>query len=102
MKGIRLLVCSLACVALLSACYTTETVVGHPAAPYVKAGSFKSHHLVYGLVSVANRHEAREVAGNASNYVVQHQWTFIDGLVSALTWGIYTPTTTNVFVPAQR
>jgi hypothetical protein len=102
MKGIRLLVCSLACVALLSACYTSETIVGNPSPPYTKAGSFKSHHLIYGLVSVSNRHNAKEMAGNVDNYVVQHQWTFVDGLVAAITGRLYTPTTTTVYVPVQR
>jgi hypothetical protein len=90
--------CTCACIGLLASCYTAEVVVGHPKPPYVKAGSFKNHHLIWGLVSVGHRHDAKELSGDVDNYVVQHQWSFIDGLVSTITYGLYTPTTTTVFV----
>jgi hypothetical protein len=33
------------------------------------------------------------MAGEAENYTVQTRLTFVNGLVSAITFGIYTPTT---------
>ncbi|MDR3137902.1 MAG: Bor family protein [Tannerellaceae bacterium] len=98
MKKVKFFLCTCACIGLLTSCYTAEVVVGHPKPPYIKAGSFKNHHLIGGLISVGHRHDAKKLAGDVDNYVVQHQWSFIDGLVSVITYGLYTPTTTTIFV----
>jgi hypothetical protein len=36
------------------------------------------------------------MAGDAKDYQVTIEHTFVDGLINALTFGIYTPTTTKV------
>ncbi|MDR3129830.1 MAG: Bor family protein [Tannerellaceae bacterium] len=93
--------CVLCCVALLSSCYTAKLVVGEEAAAYTKVASVKNHFLVGGLIPLKNQYGTKEIAGNAKNYVVQTQHSFVDLLVGALTSGIYTPTTTTILVPAN-
>jgi hypothetical protein len=76
-------------------------VVGEEAATYTKVASFKNHHIISGLVPLKNQYTAKEVVGDAKNYVVKTQHSFVDLLVSAITSGIYTPTTTTILVPAN-
>jgi hypothetical protein len=76
-------------------------VVGDASAPYTQAGTFKNHHLIYGLVPLKSEYSAKQLVGEAENYVVQTQHTFIDMLLEYVTGGIYTPTTTTVFVPIR-
>jgi hypothetical protein len=64
----------------------------------------KVNHFVYGLVSPADSGLEKLVADQvklaggtkAVNVRVKYQMTFIDGLVGALTFGIYTPFTLTV------
>jgi hypothetical protein len=37
-----------------------------------------------------------KMAGDTEDYEVTIQHTFIDGLINAITFGLYTPTTTKV------
>ena len=46
--------------------------------------------------------EAKEYVGDAENYVIKNSWTFLDGFLNILTWGIYTPTTTTFYVPVNE
>jgi len=50
---------------------------------------------VYGLAPVGVS-DSRQMADGAADYTVHTRQTFVNGLVSALTWGLYTPTTTTV------
>ncbi|MEM6317828.1 MAG: hypothetical protein AAF960_09160 [Bacteroidota bacterium] len=40
--------------------------------------------------------DANQMAGDAENYTITIQHTFIDGLLASITFGLYTPTTTTV------
>lgn len=55
----------------------------------------KNHYVVAGLapIKVSN---PTQMAGGATDYQVTITHTFIDGLINALTGGLYTPTTTIV------
>ena len=55
----------------------------------------KNHYLIYGLARLSNA-DPIEMAGDTDNYYVTVKHTFIDGLINALTLGIYNPTTTIV------
>ena len=79
---------------LMTSCYTYTTVVGDGAQSGATVTK-KNHYFVYGLAQGAQS-DPKEMAGGAENYTVVTQHTFIDGLINALTWGIYTPTTTKV------
>ncbi len=54
-----------------------------------------NHYLIYGLVPLKVS-DPNELAGGASDYTVKIEHSFIDGLINAITFGIYTPTTTTV------
>jgi hypothetical protein len=51
--------------------------------------------VIYGLAPVGVS-DSKQMAGGAENYTVHTRQSFVNGLVSAITFGIYTPTTTTV------
>ncbi|WP_018476480.1 Bor family protein [Pontibacter roseus] len=77
-----------------TSCYTYTHTVGSGPQSNVQVKKM-NHYLIYGLapVSVSN---PSEMAGGAQNYSVTITHTFVDGLLNAITWGIYSPTTTIV------
>ena len=78
----------------LSSCFTYTHTVGKGPQTGVTIKKM-NHYVIYGLapVGVSN---PREMAGGAENYEVTITHTFIDGLINAITFGIYSPTTTIV------
>lgn len=54
-----------------------------------------NHYVIYGLAPVGVS-DSKQMAAGAENYTVHTRHSFVNGLVSALTFGIYTPTTTTV------
>ena len=78
----------------LSSCYTHTYMVGDGPQRGVELKE-KNHFLIYGLVPLGTANPG-EMAGSAANYQVTHSHTFIDGLINALTFGVYSPTTTTV------
>lgn len=79
---------------LLTSCYSYTTTVGEGAKGNSKVQKW-NHYVVYGLAPVGVS-DAKEMADGAKDYTVKVEHSFINGLVSALTFGIYTPTTTTV------
>lgn len=78
----------------LTSCYTVEYAVGSGA----KTGQSvtgKNHFVVAGLVPLSTT-SPTVLADDATDYTVKISHSFIDGLVAAITGGIYTPTTTTV------
>jgi len=77
-----------------SSCYVNTFNVGKGAQSNVSVSKW-NHYLIEGLapVSVSN---PSELAGGATDYTVTIKHSFVNGLLSALTFGIYTPTTTVV------
>ncbi len=78
----------------MSSCYTYSFTVGNGPQTGVEVKE-KNHYFIAGLAQ-GNQSDIKEMAGGAKNYKVTIQHTFVDGLLNALTWGIYTPTTTTV------
>lgn len=78
----------------LTSCYTYNVTVGEGSQTGVEVRKM-NHYLIYGLAPVGVSNPA-EMAGNAENYNVTIKHTFVDGLINAITFGIYTPTTTIV------
>ena len=86
----------------LSSCYNVKYCTGsvNPNDPVVKVGSVRNHHFIAGLVPGGKTSiKASEYVGNRDNYVVKNNWSFLDGFLSCITFGIYTPTTTTFYVP---
>lgn len=92
----RLLNTLLSCglIVVLSSCYTYTYTVGNGPQTNVQVKE-KNHYVIYGLAPIKTS-DPIKMAGGASNYQVTIQHTFIDGLLNAITFGIYTPTTTTV------
>lgn len=78
----------------LTSCYTQSYVVGNGPQKGVETTE-KSHYLVYGLAPLKTADPVK-MAGGSTDYSVTIQHSFIDGVLNALTFGIYTPTTTKV------
>ncbi len=79
---------------LLTSCFSYTSVVGKGAQGNQQVTKW-NHYLVYGLAPVGVS-DSKEMAGGATDYTVFTRQTFVNGLVAALTWSIYTPTTTTV------
>ena len=78
----------------MASCYTVSYAVGSGS----QTGETimeKNHFLVAGLAPIKTA-DPTKMAGDAKNYQVTIKHTFIDGLINALTSGLYTPTTTIV------
>lgn len=79
---------------LTTSCWTNTFNVGNGSQSGVQVTSM-NHYLIYGLVPLKVS-DPNELAGGASDYTVKIEHSFIDGLINAITFGIYTPTTTTV------
>ncbi len=79
---------------LMSSCYTYTHTVGKGAQTGVEVKN-PNHYFIFGLAP-GKLSNPREMAGGAEDYEVTITHTFVDGLLNALTFGIYTPTTTIV------
>lgn len=85
----------------LSSCYNVKYCVGSVKEkdPVVKVGSVTNHHFLYGLIPGGKTTIApQEYVGNRENYAIKCNWNFINGFLSCITFGIYTPTTTSFYV----
>ena len=90
---------------LMSSCYNTKVFVGdvNLEDPTVKVNSVMNHHLLYGLIPVSKTElKADKYVGHRKNYVVKNNMSFVDGLLSVITFGIYTPMTTTFYVPLDE
>ncbi|MGI6242800.1 MAG: Bor family protein [Prevotella sp.] len=91
-------------VVTLSSCYSATTCVGTLKAddPAVEVNSVKNHHFLYGLIDGGNtKLEGSKYIGERKNYKVKKSTTFVDGLLEAITFGIYSPTTTAYYLPVE-
>lgn len=78
----------------LTSCYSyTYTVGNGPTRGEVVTE--KNHYLIYGLAAVKVS-DPTKMAGDAKDYQVTIEHSFIDGLLNAITGGLYSPTTTTV------
>lgn len=100
MKRLLILVCLFG----LTACYNTRLVVGNISAtdPVIRVNTVWNHHLIYGLVPLDNATmKTNEFIANQPNYVIRTYTSFLNALVSSLTGGIYTPTSTAYYLPVS-
>lgn len=93
-KIIRLSVVIFSTSMLLTSCYTYTSVVGKGAQGNTQVSKW-NHYLINGLAPIGVS-DAKEMAGGAADYTVKTELSFVNGLVSALTFGIYSPSTTTV------
>ena len=79
---------------LLTSCYSYTSVVGDGAQGNNEVTEW-NHYVVYGLAPV-DVSDSQDMADGAEDYTVHTRQSFVNGLISALTFGIYTPSTTTV------
>ena len=79
---------------LLSSCYSYTSVVGEGAQGNRQTTKW-NHYLLSGLAPISVS-DSQQMANGAKNYTIFTRQTFVNGLVSALTFGIYSPSTTTV------
>ncbi len=99
-KNATLLTC-LVVALFMSSCYTAKIAHGTLTtdSPVVKVNSKKNHALIEGLVPLNGGYVAKKYVGERSDYMTKSQITFVDGLLRFVTFGIYSPSTTNFYVP---
>lgn len=79
---------------MMTSCFTYTAVVGKGSQTGVEVKG-KNHYLIQGLAPMGVV-DAKQLAGGAADYDLTVTHTFIDGLLGAITFGIYTPTTVIV------
>lgn len=101
MKKILIL---LFCVVSMSSCYNTRLYMGSVTQdePLVEVNKKWNSQFIGGLVTTKSaKMNPAEYVDNAPNYVIKTNQSFLNGLVGAVTLGIYTPTQTKFYVPLK-
>jgi hypothetical protein len=93
-KSMRMTAFAFAASMLLSSCYSYTSVVGDGPQGNNQVTKW-NHYVVYGLAPVGVS-DSKQMADGAENYSVHTRQTFVNGLVAALTFGLYTPSMTTV------
>ena len=78
----------------MPSCYVHTYNVGNGPQSGVKIKK-PNHYFIYGLAP-GKTADPIDMADGASDYSVTTKHSFVDGLLNAITFGIYTPTTTIV------
>lgn len=79
---------------VLTSCHSYTSVVGKGAQGNSQTTKW-NHYLIGGLAPLGVS-DSKQMADGAENYTVHTRRSFINGLVSGLTFGIYAPSTTTV------
>lgn len=79
---------------MLTSCFSYTSVVGKGAQGNSQVTKW-NHYVIGGLAPVGVS-DSKEMAAGATDYTVHTRQSFVNGLVAALTFSIYTPTTTTV------
>jgi hypothetical protein len=77
-----------------TSCYVNTFNVGKGAQTNVSVTKW-NHYLIDGLVPLEVS-DPTKMAGGAADYTVTIKHSFVNGLLTSITFGIYTPTTTVV------
>ncbi|PSR08458.1 MAG: hypothetical protein C7M88_09810 [Candidatus Arcticimaribacter sp.] len=93
-KSMKTIALVFATAMLLTSCYSYTSVVGNGAQGNTKVTKW-NHYVIYGLAPVGVS-SSKQMADGAENYTVHTRQSFLNGLISAITYGLYTPTTTTV------
>ncbi len=93
-KTIKTLSIALGLTLILSSCYTSSFTVGDGPQRGIEVKK-PNHYLLYGLAPISIS-DPVSMAGETKDYEVTITHTPVDNLISILTLGLYTPTTTIV------
>lgn len=90
--------------AFLTSCYSTRITYGDvkPNEPIVQVNQKWNSHFVAGLITGSDaKQKSEEFVAGAPNFVVKTNFSFWNGLVSGVTFGIYTPNQTKYYIPLR-
>lgn len=79
---------------MLTSCFSYTSVVGKGAQGNSTVTQW-NHYVIGGLAPVGVS-DSKAMAAGAQDYTVTTKQSFVNGLIAALTFSIYTPTTTTV------
>lgn len=79
---------------MLTSCFSYTSVVGKGAQGSTEVTKW-NHYVIGGLAPVGVS-DSKAMAEGATDYTVHTRQSFVNGLIAALTFSIYTPTTTTV------
>jgi hypothetical protein len=105
MKKLSLLVILATCLAGFSSCYSTRILTGTvlPWEPTVKVAKVWNHHLIAGLIPIGDiTAQAARHTNHSEDYIVETKVSFLNGLATGVTAGLYTPNTTIFYVPLRN
>ncbi|MBQ5983123.1 MAG: Bor protein [Prevotella sp.] len=85
---------------MLTSCYNVTTCVNMGMdEPAVMVNTVHNNHFVYGLVG-HQKIDAKQYTTD-TRYKIKNYQSFVDGLLSTITFGIYTPSTTEFYQPVK-
>jgi hypothetical protein len=86
---------------MLQSCYVQNVGVGMSAdAPAQQVAKVKNNYFIGGLIQ-PTKDEAKNHVKNDKKFRMKTKITFWDGVLSSITFGIYTPSTTYYYEPAK-
>ena len=92
---------SIGAMMMLQSCFVQNVSVGmNPNDPMVQVAKVKNQQFIYGLVE-ATEDKAENHVRDTKQFTMKTMWTFWDGFLSSITFGIYTPTTTYYYEPSK-
>lgn len=93
-RFIQIIAGTLLCSSLLTSCYVYTVAVGNGAKGNTEVEKWNNY-VIFGLVPVGVS-DPKALAGGVTDYTVTTRHSFLNGLVTGITFGIYSPTTTTV------
>ncbi|MDD4993099.1 MAG: Bor family protein [Paludibacter sp.] len=79
---------------MMTSCYTFTATVGNGPQTGTKVVAH-NHYLIEGLAPISTAN-TKALAGDAKDYSITVSHSFVDGLLSLITGGLYTPTTVTI------
>lgn len=89
---------------LLTSCFTTRSYVGNikPNEPLTKINKITNNFFLWGLAPGGKAEfNAKDYVDGNEDYVIEKQETFLNGFLSTITSGIYSPRTTSFYIRAK-
>lgn len=78
----------------LTSCYHATHIVGNGPSSNTEVKG-KNNYFIFGLAQ-GKQADTKAMAGGASDYKIEVEHSFVDGLLNAITFGIYNPTSVKV------
>ena len=88
--------------AAFSSCYCDKMNVGNidPSEELVHVKSVRNQHVLGGLI--VSHDDAKDNVKGAKDYVIENKMTLGDMVLTGVTFGIYSPSTTKYYVPKSN